>query len=83
MGLLFGPCDFGFFYIKRDGGRGNQNQTLNSCSLRAARIQRFDFWSFAIGVYIYIYMHHMDVYEFYKNIIFILLHYAFFAATAE
>ena len=42
------------FYIKRDGGRENQNRTLNSCSLRAAKIQRFDFGFFYRCIYIYI-----------------------------
>ena len=42
------------FVCLRDGGRGNENQTLNSCSLQAARIRRLDFGAAYIAVYMYI-----------------------------
>ena len=62
MGLLFGPFDFGFFYIKRDGGRGNQNRTFEFLqphkkpSDKKLRVSNIYIGKY-IGKYVYIYQY--------------------------
>ena len=53
-------CSLNIDKYLREGRRGNQTRTLNSCSLRAARAQRSDF----DDLYLYIYVHCVHIYMF-------------------
>ena len=61
MGLLFGPFDFGFFLYKARRRAWKSKSNFEFLQPAGCKNSKIRFWSFFIGVYIYIYMHHMHL----------------------